>query len=210
MLPPSAPWFFTRDLSLDSGPWSTEREYLLACIARERAWAISHQLELEKTWESEDIAALGWKSLLSGYLSVYDRLTQLVSHLPGLDPRDLPHPFVLVHADLNSQNIMVLADDPSQLTILDWECSRTAPLWALTTLPEFLWDAEDSSCPELRQAYRAECELCFPQPALCRSQLDRADLMVALERTCQSGCVEIRPAMMVNFLDQVLAKSGAY
>ncbi|KAF8900804.1 hypothetical protein CPB85DRAFT_1565114 [Mucidula mucida] len=42
MLPPSAPWFFTRDLSLDSGPWSTEREYLLACIARERAWAISH------------------------------------------------------------------------------------------------------------------------------------------------------------------------
>ncbi|KAF8891992.1 kinase-like domain-containing protein [Mucidula mucida] len=198
MLPPSAPW---------PVEYRARVPLSLHC-PRTRMGHIS------PAGAGKDVAkrrhSLGWKSLLSGYLSVYDRLTQLVSHLPGLDPRDLPHPFVLVHADLNSRNIMVLADDPSQLTILDWECSRTAPLWALTTPPEFLWESEDPSCPELRQAYRAECELCFPQPALWRSQRDRADLMVALERTCQSGCVEIRPAMMVDFLDQVLAKSGAY
>ncbi|KAF9033225.1 hypothetical protein BDZ89DRAFT_1062968 [Hymenopellis radicata] len=215
MLPPSLPWFFTRDLSLDSGPWRTERDYLLACIARERAWAVSHQTKLEEKWKNEDIAALGWKSLLSGYLAVYDRLTQLVSHLPGLDPH-LPRPFgpfVLVHADLNSRNVMISANDPSQMTILDWECSRTGPLWALTTVPEFLAESEDvadPSCPELRQAFHAECELRFPHPALWKSQRDRADLMVALEQMCQSTCVANSPATMVYFLDHVLTKCKGY
>ncbi len=215
MLPPSLPWFFTRDISLDSGPWCTEHDYLLACIARERAWAVAHQSELEAKWKDEDIASLGWDSILSGYLAAYDRLARVVCSLPGIDAR-LPHPFgpfVLVHPDLNNRNIMISAADPSQLTILDWECSRTAPLWALTTIPEFLskdQDAEDPSCPDLRQAFLAECELRFPDPALWRSQRARAGLMVLLESVCQSICVKIPPATMVSFLDQVLTKCRAY
>ncbi|KAF9021310.1 hypothetical protein BDZ89DRAFT_244751 [Hymenopellis radicata] len=215
MLPTSLAWFYTPDVSLDSGPWNTERDYFLGCIARERAWAVSHHCELEEKWQNENIAALGWESILSGYLAVYDRLTQLVSHLPGLDPR-LPHPFgpfVLVHPDLNSRNVMISADDPSQLTILDWECSRTAPLWALTIVPEFLSEGEDvvdPSCPELRQVFHAECELRFPHPALWRSLRDRADLMVALEKACQSVCRLISPATIVYFLDQVLTKCQGY
>ncbi|KAF8916910.1 hypothetical protein CPB85DRAFT_1215845, partial [Mucidula mucida] len=35
MLPPCVFWGFTPDMSLDSGPWRSEREYLLACVARE-------------------------------------------------------------------------------------------------------------------------------------------------------------------------------
>ncbi|KAF9022649.1 kinase-like protein [Hymenopellis radicata] len=215
MLPTSLAWFYTPDVSLDSGPWNTERDYFSGCIAREHAWAVSHHFELEEKWQNENIAALGWESILSGYLAVYDRLTQLVSHLPGLDPR-LPHPFgpfVLVHPDLNSRNVMISAEDPSQLTILDWECSRTAPLWALTTVPEFLSEGEDvvdPSCPELRQVFHAACELYFPHPALWRSLRDRADLMVALEKACQSVCRLISPATIVYFLDQVLTKCQGY
>lgn len=211
MLPSSPPWCFTRDITLDSGPWRTEREYFLACIARERTWAVAHQLELEEKWRNENIAALGWNSLLSGYLAIYDRLTQLVSHLPGLDP-PLPHPFgpfAMIYPDPNSRNIMITADDPSKLTLLDWEFSHSAPLWHLTTVPEFLCedeDVEDPSCPELRQVFHAECELHFPDPALWRSQRDRADLMVALEKACQSICVAINPATIVSFLEQVLRK----
>ncbi len=205
MLPCCAPWFFTRDASLEAGPFRTEREYLLACIARERISTLSHQSELEVKWQNEDLTAIGWQSIMSGYLSTYDKLAQVVSSLPGLEQR-LPHPFgpfVLSHPDLTNTNVMISATDPSQLTLLDWDCASTTPLWNLTGTPEFLVSEETS---ELRTVFHAECEAQFPDPVLWRAQSDKACLMFWLERACQAISMVVSPATIANMLDQVLAK----
>ena len=50
MIPTCDPRCFRKDLSLDRGPWKSEREYLLACIARERHWISAHTEELDSKW----------------------------------------------------------------------------------------------------------------------------------------------------------------
>ncbi|KAF9022650.1 hypothetical protein BDZ89DRAFT_1070470 [Hymenopellis radicata] len=215
MLPPCVPWFFTPDISLDAGPWRSEREYLLSCIARERACTLSHQSELQDKWRNEDLTAIGWDSILAGYLSAYDKLAQVVSSLPALD-EPLPDsfgPFVLSHPDLNDRNIMISADDPSQLTLLDWDFASITPLWNLTSTPEFLFyesaGPSAGELPELRALFSAECETHFPDHILWRSQCNKGALMFLLERSCQAISLKVSPETMGGMLDRVLLKTRA-
>ncbi len=211
MLPPCAPWFFTGDMSLDSGPWRSEREYLLACVARERASTLSHQSDLQEKWREEDLTTIGWDSILTGYLAIYDKLAEIVSALPGLD-EPIPHsfgPFALAHPDLNNRNIMISADDPSQLTLLDWECASTTPLWTLTSTPEFMYYVGPCAA-ELRALYDAECESHFPDPAVWRSQCRKGCLMIVLERSCQVISLMVSPATLVDLMNRVLSEVEVY
>ena len=50
MIPICNPWCFRTDTTLDSGPWATEKEYLLGCIEREVQWISGHPEDLYSTW----------------------------------------------------------------------------------------------------------------------------------------------------------------
>ncbi|KAJ7086483.1 kinase-like domain-containing protein [Mycena belliarum] len=136
IIPTFNPWCFRPDATLESGPWATERAYLLGCINRELKWVRDHTADLEARW-------LPRADVVDRYTALLDKLSRRVETMNGLDS-GAPQSFVLRHPDFSLSNIMVREDDPSIITaVLDWECASTAPIWAVAQVPEFLLDRGD-------------------------------------------------------------------
>ncbi|KAJ7673449.1 hypothetical protein B0H17DRAFT_1083066 [Mycena rosella] len=138
MIPTCNPWCFRTDATLDSGPWATEKAYLLGCINRELRWIAEHPADLTAKWSSNSDSP----GLVERYKDLFGRLSRRVATLECLNSGS--GPFVLRHPDFNPTNIMIREDDPSAVTaILDWECANTAPVWAVAHVPEFILDEGD-------------------------------------------------------------------
>ncbi|KAJ7471861.1 hypothetical protein FB451DRAFT_1399165 [Mycena latifolia] len=139
-IPTCIPWCFRTDATLDSGPWATEKEYLLGCINRELQWISAHPADLNATWSP----IAGSSDLAESYKALFDKLSQWIDAMEYLNSGS-GH-FVLRHPDFNPSNIMVREDDPSVVTaVLDWESANTAPTWAVAQVPGFLVDRGDES-----------------------------------------------------------------
>ncbi|KAF9025672.1 hypothetical protein BDZ89DRAFT_1161673, partial [Hymenopellis radicata] len=202
------PWCFNKDLSLGRGPWRTQREYFLACIARERAWTVANGPAVNEKWTAResDIAVLGGASFQGGYIALYDRLTAYVRNVSGLDDA-YPHslgPFVLRHPDLDRPNIMVAEDDSSCLTLIDWECANTTPVRCAALIPEFLtYDQRDPANPYLREVYLAECRKTFPD-LFAASEMEKNTRLVDLELACQLMSIMRSPEYAKAAIEKVL------
>ncbi|KAJ7221540.1 hypothetical protein GGX14DRAFT_313886, partial [Mycena pura] len=125
MIPICNPWCFRTDATLDSGPWATEKEYLLGCIEREVQWISGHPEDLYSTWSCDSNS-----DLVEQYKTLFKKLSTRIETMDYLLPGS--GPFVLRHPDFNPSNIMVEEHDPSVITaVIDWECANTAPSWAV-------------------------------------------------------------------------------
>ncbi|KAL0958433.1 hypothetical protein HGRIS_000575 [Hohenbuehelia grisea] len=144
LIPSPISWFFRRDPTLDNGPWNSEQEYLLACVSRELQWIATHQDKLAAVW-ANDATNPGEDTTVADYTTLLQRLQAEIPRLEGLDDSyGQLGPFVIRHPDLSLGNILVRDDDPTVITgIIDWEGSYTAPLWAMTPVPQFLHDYGD-------------------------------------------------------------------
>ncbi len=202
------PWCFNKDLSFERGPWNTQREYFLACIARERAWTVANGLAINEKWTAHksDIAVLGGASFQEGYIALYDRLADYVRNASMLDDA-YPHslgPFVLRHPDLDLPNIMVAEDDSSCLTLIDWECANTTPVRCAALIPEFLtYDERDSANPYLREVYLAECRKTFPD-LFAASEMDMNIWLAELELACQLMSIMRSPKYVKAAIEKVI------
>jgi hypothetical protein len=127
---------------LDCGPWSIRREYLLACLEREK-WISTHQEELVSTWPQADRDILPNTDVVEVYTSLLEKLRQRIEKINPSILGEGPN-FVLRHPDFHPSNRMVREDDPSIIMgVLDGECANTAPRWAVAQIPEFLQDHGD-------------------------------------------------------------------
>ncbi|KAJ7159861.1 hypothetical protein C8R43DRAFT_1177445 [Mycena crocata] len=187
MIPTCNPWCFRADATLDSGPWVTEIEYLVECIARELQWISSHQADLNSKWESENLG--------DRYKSLFTKLQKRIDTIECLNPGS--GSFVLRHPDLDPANIMVVVDEDSEddnstvtvTSVLDWECANTAPIWAVAQIPEFLADRGEES-GETVDERRSKAELrglfsrSIPESFGVGSR--KAQSLVALEEAAQT------------------------
>ncbi|KAL0958462.1 hypothetical protein HGRIS_000603 [Hohenbuehelia grisea] len=173
LVPSCFPWFFRKDPSLDSGPWASEREYLLACVTRELIWISNHPEELAARWAPGATGQAEKDAVVKGYTTLLQRLQAEIPKLEALDNSfgEL-NSFVLRHPDLSSDNIILREDDPTVIAgIIDWECSFAAPIWVVTTVPEFIrdfgdaWEGDPSipaSSTRLREIYVKTCSDALP------------------------------------------------
>ncbi|KAJ7485226.1 kinase-like domain-containing protein [Mycena galericulata] len=180
MIPTCSPWCFRTDSALNSGPWATERDYLLGCIDRELQWISEHRADLHSAWASDPDS-----NSLEQYTSLLNQLHRRVDTMECLLPG--AGPFVLRHPDFNPSNIMVREDDPSVVTaVLDWECTNTAPTWAVAQIPDFLLDRGDEreKDPAERES-KTRLRKLFSGSVSDAGSL-RGQALLALEEVCQT------------------------
>ncbi|KAJ6602452.1 kinase-like domain-containing protein, partial [Mycena vulgaris] len=208
MIPTCNPWCFRTDATLDSGPWTTEKDYLLGCINRELHWISEHPADLNAKWPSDSSPDLAER-----YKSLLDKLSRRVNTLECLNSGS--GPFVLRHPDLNPTNIMVREDDPSVVTaVLDWECANTAPTWAVAQVPEFLSDWGDDFEQDLTErASKARLREIFIGAIRDSYDIDvgsrRGKSLVALEEAVQTITTMRKIQDMDAIVSRVLTELAA-
>ncbi|KAL7279224.1 hypothetical protein ACG7TL_007064 [Trametes sanguinea] len=122
-------------LPLDRGPFSSAREYFMACAQRE--------LDACRMLFTQD-APLSYQRDLEESRLMVERIAGLLCDLTkrchGLDEDD-PElaPFSLDIHDMSLKNIFVSPDDPTNIVaVTDWRFLTTRPLWCCGRLPPWL------------------------------------------------------------------------
>ncbi|KAJ7629421.1 kinase-like domain-containing protein [Mycena polygramma] len=181
MIPICNPRCFRTDATLDSGPWATEKEFLLACIKRELQWISDHPEDLNSKWSSEPDS-----DLVGRYKVLFEKLYSRIETMECLHPGS--GPFVLRHPDFHPTNIMVQEDDPSVIiAVIDWECANTAPSWAVAQIPEFLLDRGDEfERDATERASKARLRDLFVESLGYSGDMCKGQLLVALEEAAQT------------------------
>lgn len=208
MIAPCEPNLFTRDGDLPRGPWRTHREYLLACVSREYDWTVANAATVDSHWIGHDPAILGEKTIHEGYLSLYSRIREHVVHHTDLD-RPLPDnlgPFVLRHVDMSMSNVLVDEQDPSRLTVIDWEAARTAPFCVVAELPQFLTiPRPDTDEIEAIKSFLDECSALMPDVFAGERDRARQGSLSNLEVMCQLRSTAVALDEFKPVLDDVLS-----
>ncbi|KAI0064973.1 hypothetical protein BV25DRAFT_1914121 [Artomyces pyxidatus] len=122
-------------LPLARGPFRTAREYFLACAQRE--------LDCTRALFTQGAPPGYQRELEESQLQVersVGLLSDLAQRCAGLDGDDAPLArFALDLHDIGLKNILVSADDPTQIcAVVDWQCTSTRPLWRCARLPYWL------------------------------------------------------------------------
>ncbi|KAF9881519.1 hypothetical protein CkaCkLH20_00665 [Colletotrichum karsti] len=139
-------WGDNYDFDVPRGPFRSSHDWLSSLI---RIIILNNQKVIREAEDEDD------KEDAERTLPIAQKLLDL---LPRIFPA-IQHPperTFLQHNDLSLQNILV--DDNGNLTaILDWECVSAVPLWAVTSLPDFLSGLRREEKPN-RDRYADESE----------------------------------------------------
>ncbi|KAF9077260.1 hypothetical protein BDP27DRAFT_602887 [Rhodocollybia butyracea] len=153
----------------DCGPWNSTADYLSSLISLQRSdLCKSDWIEERKVWLSdfntviesplEDIKAearadhvyyTSWFAMLEEALVQVD--------FSAFDPPN--YPFVLMHDDLSTANVLIDYADPSCVrSIIDWEGSHVVPFW-LTISSQFISNEDLYDNPLVAQLSATRLEI---------------------------------------------------
>ncbi|KAJ7458696.1 hypothetical protein B0H11DRAFT_2061384 [Mycena galericulata] len=113
----------------DRGPFKSSKQFLLACVAREL-----DEVRAGEEWTTKRSQCSEFNGGVGGLSVEYaERWFQLlhgaIMSLPE-ELRTYPDVFRLVHTDFNEGNLLVVsAEDPTIVAVLDWEGARVLPAW---------------------------------------------------------------------------------
>lgn len=132
------------EYDIPRGPFSSSHDWLdavLRCILRHQTSILECSKDEDDVEDAEEVLAAAQS--LRALLSVV-----FPSDIDGSEPS------VLLHHDLNLNNILV--NNHGEITaVLDWECVSAMPLWMMSRVPEFL-ECEPREHEPLRDDYAAE------------------------------------------------------
>ncbi|KAJ0415927.1 kinase-like domain-containing protein [Aspergillus carlsbadensis] len=129
------------ELDIDRGPWETAQEYLASIAKRE----IAMIQQSDHSRSSNTSVPLGKSQQGSSeHVHLLEQFLRVLPHI--LPPPETLRP-VLLHHDMNADNIFVDSADPTQISgIIDWQGVHTAPLFMQARFPS-IFDCDDPSYP---------------------------------------------------------------
>jgi hypothetical protein len=129
------------------GPFWTSREWIISLL---KSAGEDLQIRLKEGTESFVQGPEGVEAL-----SILHRLEALLDDFfPPLSASE-PEPTILYHHGLNEKNILV-DDDGSIASVIDWEYMSTVPLFLACDFPEFLIDESYNTKPDIADYYEGD------------------------------------------------------
>ncbi|KAJ7247354.1 hypothetical protein C8J57DRAFT_1359563 [Mycena rebaudengoi] len=143
----------------DRGPYKSSKQFLLACVAHEL-----DEVRATEEWTAQRTEFSAFNSGVDALSAEYaERWFQLLHGAIQSLPEELPmYPdvFRLVHTDFKDGNFLVVsAEDPTIVAVLDWEGARVLPAWDVRAGCTIEWLLEpakldvDVDREHLRQLY---------------------------------------------------------